>query len=410
LEDLKGGAASQSSYLANSGAADSTGLLEDSADQRWNPLDGIGRNWMETVQERVRRPVPAGQPGRPRGLLDGGDQVPASLRPGDFSAVTGDSFAMAGGQPSPLLPSSSYAAAEGAGGVEGQLSAAQSRAEALKARISQLETELGGPPAGAAGVGGPHQDVYLRISVPQPLDGGKLGLAVKDLCVASVTDPRALQFGWAVGDRILAVNDQPISTTHEFTQELSKAMSAFMAIGRPLVFEVVRAAGYAGAAAGSLVAQAPPPAQQGIANGYIGHGESRLDAMQHAVQASFAVGGYGSAPVAASFAVGGYAAPAPAAASFAVNGYAAPAPAAASFAVAPSTRPLSFAAGPAGAWMGAPGVVYTAVAPAVPYVVVPRSAAPAPAGASVGACTTVLRPPASAAQVSLAVRRHRFAC
>merc|ERR1740121_279732 len=114
---------------------------------------------------------------------------------------------------------------------------AETRAEALRAKISRLESELGG---GASRQ--PAED-FLRITVSQPLDGAKLGLAVKDLKVASITDPRAAQNGWAIGDRILALNDQLISTTHDFSRELQKAMSAYKAVGRPLVFEISRIVG-----------------------------------------------------------------------------------------------------------------------------------------------------------------------
>merc|ERR1719343_491575 len=70
--------------------------------------------------------------------------------------------------------------------LEDQLSMAENRAQALREKILKLESELNGPGA-SSGV----TEEFLRITVEKPLDGARLGLAVKDLKVASITDPRA---------------------------------------------------------------------------------------------------------------------------------------------------------------------------------------------------------------------------
>jgi len=224
----------------------------------WNPLAGINRNWTETAKEISRTKMPAGVGGRARGLLDADEDVMASLRPRDKEFGGLD-----------FLQERVVSERD----LEGEFTASANRVEALRARISQLESELTGqgspsalqqqqqqqlrmlqqlqsqqqqsqqvqsPQRHPAGSGNPEQHLYLRIVVPHPLEGNRLGLAVKDLSVSAITDQRARQFGWQVYDRILAVNDEKVSSTAEFMQRLKQAMSECQASSRPLVFDIVR--------------------------------------------------------------------------------------------------------------------------------------------------------------------------
>lgn len=227
LEDLEEGAESQMHSLAL-GGPQGTGA------RRWNPLDGIGRNWQETLEEKQRCPLPSAAPGLEAGLADA--VLPYSLRQVLTSVPGGlDVKSVPGQLGGPLLGNADSA-------LQDHLLATQNRAAALKAKIAQLENELAGVPKSQDRLAqqSAYKDVYLRITVPRPLDGTKLGLAVKDLRIASITDARALQLGWAVGDRILAVNNQPITSTLEFSRELAKAMDTWKMYGHPLVFEIVR--------------------------------------------------------------------------------------------------------------------------------------------------------------------------
>jgi len=113
---------------------------------------------------------------------------------------------------------------------------AEDRVQALRSRIACLEEDL------APGSSWPHHQhgEHLRITVARPLEGGKLGILVQDRVVASVSDPRALQHGWCVGDVILQVNGQPVDSMLEFSGALSAAMALYQASGNPLTFEVCR--------------------------------------------------------------------------------------------------------------------------------------------------------------------------
>lgn len=78
------------------------------------------------------------------------------------------------------------------------------------------------------------------IVMPKPLEGGRLGLAVKDLEVLGVIDPAAYAFGWAVGDKILSVNGVPLKTQEEFDDALAAAMQDSRVFLTPLTFETSR--------------------------------------------------------------------------------------------------------------------------------------------------------------------------
>jgi len=84
-----------------------------------------------------------------------------------------------------------------------------------------------------------HRD-HLRITVAKPLEGGKLGILVNDLVVASIFDPRALDDGWCLGDLIIQVNGQPVYSMFEFAGALSTAMASYQVTGNPLSFKVCR--------------------------------------------------------------------------------------------------------------------------------------------------------------------------
>lgn len=77
--------------------------------------------------------------------------------------------------------------------------------------------------------------------MPQPMNGGTVGIIVSDLVVAEITDSRATEFGWAVGDRILQVNGFPVMSMQEYNHQVSRAISSYQAVSRPLVFDVWRA-------------------------------------------------------------------------------------------------------------------------------------------------------------------------
>mmetsp|Transcript_20693 Transcript_20693/g.54743 ORF Transcript_20693/g.54743 Transcript_20693/m.54743 type:complete len:385 (-) Transcript_20693:208-1362(-) len=84
------------------------------------------------------------------------------------------------------------------------------------------------------------QAYHVRIIMPQPLHGGKLGLVVKHLVVVAITNPKASQLGFHAGDRIAAVNNKPVGSTAEFFQQTSLAMIENVAIGCPVVFDIWR--------------------------------------------------------------------------------------------------------------------------------------------------------------------------
>jgi len=111
---------------------------------------------------------------------------------------------------------------------------AEDRVQSLRSRIVQLE--------GGLANGGPRHlhGEHFRITVARPLEGGKLGIQVQDGVVASVSDPRAWDHGWRVGDMIMQVNGQRVESMNEFSGALANAMASHQANGSPLTFEVRR--------------------------------------------------------------------------------------------------------------------------------------------------------------------------
>mmetsp|Transcript_84685 Transcript_84685/g.263451 ORF Transcript_84685/g.263451 Transcript_84685/m.263451 type:complete len:283 (-) Transcript_84685:33-881(-) len=82
--------------------------------------------------------------------------------------------------------------------------------------------------------------------MPHPLDADKVGLAVVEddqqryLVIEAIPDLRALQFGFAVGDRVLRLNGTPMSSIPEFVREKSRAMAMYRADACPLIFDIWR--------------------------------------------------------------------------------------------------------------------------------------------------------------------------
>jgi len=167
--------------------------------QKWNPLDGIGRHWNETPAEMLARPLSVSTP-LLSSVQDSGMILPTSLaKPGT---------------------------------VQEELSKSEARVQALRMKISNLDANLN--------VGATSAEGHLRIVMPNPLDGGTLGVTLKDMVVVAIPDPRAFQFGWAVGDRVLQVNGFPVCNSQEYAKELSKAMSSYQTTAKPMVFDIWR--------------------------------------------------------------------------------------------------------------------------------------------------------------------------
>lgn len=82
--------------------------------------------------------------------------------------------------------------------------------------------------------------VHVKVIVPHPLDGERLGLTMKSTVVAAIADPRAVQFGFELGDQILQINHFSVATFHDFARELLKALQVNRATGRPMEFDVLR--------------------------------------------------------------------------------------------------------------------------------------------------------------------------
>jgi len=167
---------------------------------KWNPLEGIGRHWAQTKKENQGEPDHFANHSPPKAFGSSASILPASLA-----------------KPASLAE---------------ELNNSESRVQALRAKISRLETDLVSGVSSANG--------HLRIVVTHPIDGAKLGVSVKALTIESIADQRALQFGWTVGDRVMQVNGFPVCHMNEFANELSKAVSAYQATGKAMVFDIWR--------------------------------------------------------------------------------------------------------------------------------------------------------------------------
>lgn len=121
-------------------------------------------------------------------------------------------------QPQPFAAPSALPANEE---LRQQLLRTEGRAQMLRETLAKLETSL------------------LTVVVPQLFEG-KLGLTMQGTQVAAVTDQRAASFGWMAGDVIQKVNGVMVQSIGDFTTELSRAIAAYNAQRRPLVFEIQR--------------------------------------------------------------------------------------------------------------------------------------------------------------------------
>mmetsp|Transcript_179526 Transcript_179526/g.436799 ORF Transcript_179526/g.436799 Transcript_179526/m.436799 type:complete len:449 (+) Transcript_179526:39-1385(+) len=238
--------------------------------REWNPLEAVRRNWED-------------RPSSPQAGGSGKVVPPSTASPaGRASSPAGRAFS-----PARVRASS---AARSASPRRRRSAAAPARASATDVgddRITQAKvlsppptmtlpatasTALPStaPPPQWAAAPGPREFVgleqaagHLRVIVPQPLDGAKLGLTVKHLVVATVTDPRALDFGWALGDQILKVNGVPVADTRALSTALAGALNAWRAVGQAMVFDVWRPPGsrMAGGPGGPSYPASPPPGQ-----------------------------------------------------------------------------------------------------------------------------------------------------
>jgi len=212
---------------------------------RWNPFEGMRRNWDETRQEAAV----------------GHTEAPHMHGPGIFP------------HSHPALPSSALPPGYpgGAPGIlEGELFRTEERVHALRTKLSRLEADM---------VHGANSPVSgcIRIAVTHLVAGGHLGLSMRGCLVGEVVAPEAREFGWFVGDRVLKVNGYPVESEPEFAREVGKAMDGYRMTGRPLVFDVFREphqgmmspgkgggmgsfpVGKGGKGGYSFMGQAPPP-------------------------------------------------------------------------------------------------------------------------------------------------------
>merc|ERR1719506_3365333 len=174
---------------------------------RWNPFEGMRRNWDETRKEAaVVHTEPAQMHGP--GFFPHHPALASSALPPGYP----------GGAP---------------GTLENELFRTEERVHALRTKLSRLEADM---------VHGTNSPVsgFLRIVVTHLVAGGHLGLQMRGCLVSEVVDPQAREFGWFVGDRVLKVNGYPVETEPDFAREVAKAMDGYRMAGRPLVFDIFR--------------------------------------------------------------------------------------------------------------------------------------------------------------------------
>lgn len=158
--------------------------------QRWNPMEGIKRHWAETPEE-AKLAMPHTQGVTPYGNL--------SHMPYEKALQ--------------------------------ELNKTEGHVETLRMKIAHLENGL------LSGFPGEGQ---FKVVVPLLLENGTLGLTLRGTTVTQILDPRAEAFGWCVGDRILKINEMPVSTGQDFHAELQRSSAAHRMSGRPMVFDVFR--------------------------------------------------------------------------------------------------------------------------------------------------------------------------
>lgn len=167
--------------------------------------------------------------------------------------------------------------------------------------LANSSSPLVGPPAGP----GAHE----RISVPQLMEDGRLGLVVQNCWVASITDSRAAQWGWKVGDHILSVNGHAVTDMRQLSLEISRATASHQAVAHPIVFDVWRPAETAGSQEASTVSRrtktscwdcdclssgTPQPAPQPVAAQSQPYGNLGAAASPYSTMTSPGYGGYGA--------------------------------------------------------------------------------------------------------------------
>jgi len=78
------------------------------------------------------------------------------------------------------------------------------------------------------------------VTMAKPLYGDRIGLRLdEELVITGIVEPEAAEAGFRPGDRIIAINGQPVSDKDVFLEELQKAISLHRATGRALTFVVL---------------------------------------------------------------------------------------------------------------------------------------------------------------------------
>jgi len=172
--------------------------------QRWNPLENIGRHWNDAADK-------------------------ASSGTQGFSALAGElerSRLMPGSaKPSTLMRHGTF---------EREFAKAD---ELLRLASNRIMNER---PVQATERKPMVMEGHRQVEMLNLMADGSLGFIVKDMAIAEITDPQASACGWAFGDRILCVNGVPISTMQELSRELDKAVQGFRLSSRPLIFDIWR--------------------------------------------------------------------------------------------------------------------------------------------------------------------------
>lgn len=86
----------------------------------------------------------------------------------------------------------------------------------------------------------PPEGRVWRLVVPKLLKGEQLGLEVHGVIVTKITDKKAKQYGWVVGDQILKINGRIVSNNLDFQERMEHAVAVLRDTERPIVFEVWR--------------------------------------------------------------------------------------------------------------------------------------------------------------------------
>jgi len=172
--------------------------------QRWNPLENIGRHWNDVTEKGT-----SGTQG--------------------FSALAGE---IERSRPMPGLAKPSTLMRHGT--FEREFSKADDFLRLASNRI------MNDRPVQATQKKPMATEGLRQVEMISLMADGSLGFIVKDMVIAEINDPQASACGWALGDRILCVNGVPISTMQELSRELDKAVQGFRSSSRPLIFDIWR--------------------------------------------------------------------------------------------------------------------------------------------------------------------------